>query len=83
MLSITQGPNPSQKQTPLKPSRGNGFGEVAHTYGGKLRPIQGGRVATRHPEGLLTPQSVKEQNPAIARALGTRAINTEREGPEE
>ena len=40
-------------------------------------------AADPHAEGLLTPKKGEEQNPAIARVLGTRAINTEREGPEE
>jgi hypothetical protein len=40
-------------------------------------------AANPHAEALLTPKNGEEQNPAIARVLGTRAINTEREGPEE
>ena len=47
-------------------------------------PFQPAREAgDPHAEGLLTPKKGEEQNPAIARVLGTRAINIEREGPEE
>ena len=47
-------------------------------------PVQPALEATEpHSEGLLTPKKGEEQNPAIAGVLGTRAINTEREDPEE
>ena len=82
-MSGTQIGERSQNPELLKTSRGNGFEEVAHIYGEKLLPVQRRRVATHRPESLLTRQKGEEQNPAIAGVLGTRAVNTEREGPEE